>query len=90
MIGSSTSILSARLSYLLNLKGPSKAIDTACSSSLVALVDACNSILLGESSMALAGGVSLILSPRLHNMMANMEMLSKDGRCFTFDDRANL
>ncbi|GMQ63944.1 SDR family NAD(P)-dependent oxidoreductase [Vallitalea maricola] len=88
-IGSSSSILSARISYLLNLKGPCLAIDTACSSSLVAIAEACNSLILHNSDIALAGGVYVSIGPNLHIGTSKAMMLSKDGRCFTFDDRAN-
>ncbi len=89
MMGNSSSILSARISYLLNLKGPCLAIDTACSSSLVAIAEACNSLILGTSDLALAGGVCVLTGPSIHIMTSKAEMLSKDGKCFTFDQRAN-
>ncbi|MGD2088023.1 MAG: beta-ketoacyl synthase N-terminal-like domain-containing protein [Candidatus Aminicenantes bacterium] len=88
-LGGDTSILSARISYLLNLKGPCLAINTACSSSLVALVEACNSLTLKTSDLALAGGVCVLAGPSLHIMTSKAGMLSPDGRCFTFDNRAN-
>lgn len=89
LMGRSASILSARISYLLNLKGPCLAIDTACSSSLVAIAEACNSLILGTSDLALAGGVCVIVGPQMHIMTGKAGMLSPDGRCFTFDARAN-
>ncbi|MFJ6208620.1 SDR family NAD(P)-dependent oxidoreductase [Lysinibacillus sp. NPDC092081] len=89
LMGGSLSILAARISYFLNLKGPSLALDTACSSSLVAIAEACNSLILGTSDLALAGGVCVITNPSLHIMASKAGMLSSDGRCFTFDDRAN-
>ncbi|MBY9081325.1 enoyl-CoA hydratase/isomerase family protein [Paenibacillus sp. HN-1] len=87
--GTSTAILSARISYLLNLKGPCLAIDTACSSSLVAIAEACNSLILGTSDLALAGGVFVMIGPSMHIATSKAGMLSKDGRCFTFDAKAN-
>ncbi|MEW9701805.1 beta-ketoacyl synthase N-terminal-like domain-containing protein [Paenibacillus sp. SI8] len=87
--GTSTAILSARISYLLNLKGPCLAIDTACSSSLVAIAEACNSLLLGTSDLALAGGVYVMIGPSMHIATSKAGMLSKDGKCFTFDAKAN-
>lgn len=87
--GSSQAILAARISYFLNLKGPSLSIDTACSSSLVALDRACKSIQLDESELALAGGVSLMNTPVGHIWASQVGMLSKDGRCKTFDDTAD-
>ncbi|MCR8993891.1 SDR family NAD(P)-dependent oxidoreductase [Brevibacillus laterosporus] len=89
LMGASVSILSSRISYLLNLKGPCLAIDTACSSSLVAIAEACNSLALGNCDLALAGGVSVMTGPSMHIMTSKAGMLSKDGRCFTFDNRAN-
>ena len=87
--GGALSILSARISYLLNLKGPCLAIDTACSSSLAAIAEACNSLILRTSDLALAGGVYAMAGPSLHIMTSKAGMLSRDGRCFTFDNRAN-
>ncbi len=89
LMGGSSSILSSRISYYLNLKGPCLAIDTACSSSLVAIAEACNSLVLKTSDLALAGGVCVLVGPDLHIMTSKAGMLSKDGRCFTFDNRAN-
>ncbi len=87
--GGSLSILSARIAYFLNLKGPCMSIDTACSSSLVALSQACNSLILGQSDMALSGGVHIEQSLEHYQMYSDSKMLSKEGRCFTFDERAN-
>ena len=89
LMGGATSILTARISYLLNLKGPCLAIDTACSSSLVAIAEACNSLILHTSDLALAGGVCVMAGPSMHIMTSKAGMLSPDGRCFTFDNRAN-
>ncbi|GCF07146.1 hypothetical protein KDI_07100 [Dictyobacter arantiisoli] len=89
MMGETTSILAARISYLLNLKGPSMAIDTACSSSLVAIAEACNSLLLHNSDLALAGGVNVMAGPLPHILISKAGMMSKDGHCYTFDNRAN-
>jgi acyl transferase domain-containing protein/enoyl-CoA hydratase/carnithine racemase/acyl carrier protein len=87
--GASTSILAARISYLLNLQGPCISIDTACSSSLVAIAAACDSLVLGNSDLALAGGVCVLAGPSVHIMASKAGMLSEDGRCFSFDQRAN-
>lgn len=89
MMGETTSILAARISYLLNLKGPSMALDTACSGSLVAIAEACNSLLLHNSDLALAGGVHIMEGPSPHILISKAGMMSKDGRCYTFDNRAN-
>lgn len=82
--GKSFSIVANRLSYLLDLRGPSLAVDTACSSSLVAVHQACQSLRQQECSLALAGGVSLVLSPQLMVALSAANMLSSDGRCKTF------
>jgi acyl transferase domain-containing protein/acyl-CoA synthetase (AMP-forming)/AMP-acid ligase II/SAM-dependent methyltransferase len=87
--GSALSIAANRISYLLNLSGPSLAIDTACSSSLVAVHLACQSLLRRECDLALAGGVNLILSGMVTANFAESGFLSPDGRCRTFDARAN-
>lgn len=89
LMGSCNSILAGRVAYLLNLKGPCISIDTACSSSLVAVHQACMSIVNGESDMAIAGGVCIMSTPAMHIMASKIEMLSKDGKCKTFDNAAN-
>jgi myxalamid-type polyketide synthase MxaB len=78
-----------RLSYFLGLQGPSMAIDTACSSSLVAIHEACQSLRQGESNLALAGGVQLILSPQVTTALSKLKALSPDGKCKTFDAAAD-
>lgn len=83
--GNTSSIAANRLSYFFDLHGPSMAIDTACSSSLVAFHQACVSIASGESSMALAGGVSLHLHPYTFVAFSKASMLSKQGHCNVFD-----
>ncbi|MBV9493056.1 MAG: SDR family NAD(P)-dependent oxidoreductase, partial [Acidobacteria bacterium] len=87
--GGATSILAARISYFLNLQGPCVAIDTACSSSLVAIAQACDSLNAGGSDVALAGGVYVMSGPSMHVMTAQAGMLSPEGKCFTFDQRAD-
>ncbi len=81
--------LANRLSYCLNLKGPSVAVDTACSGSLVALHMACRSIWSGESEAALAGGVNALLKPESSVVMSQAGFLSPDARCKAFDESAN-
>ncbi|NEO71582.1 type I polyketide synthase [Moorena sp. SIO3H5] len=78
-----------RLSYFLGLQGPSLAIDTACSASLVAIHEACHSLRRGESNLALAGGVQLMLSPHVTTALSKLKALSPDGRCKTFDAAAD-
>ncbi|MGD6960815.1 SDR family NAD(P)-dependent oxidoreductase [Fictibacillus phosphorivorans] len=87
--GNASSVLASRISYLLNLKGPSIAIDTACSSSLVAIHLACQSIRAKESEMAIAGGVFISLTPAFNILSSNAGMLSPDGKCKTFDNGAD-
>jgi acyl transferase domain-containing protein/enoyl-CoA hydratase/carnithine racemase/acyl carrier protein len=87
--GNASSILSARIAYFLDLQGPCMAIDTACSSSLVAIATACDSLVSGASDLALAGGVYVGAGPAMHIMTAQSGMLSHDGKCHTFDHRAN-
>ena len=79
---------SGRLSYAFDLRGPSLTLDTACSSSLVAVHLACQSLRSGESAMALAGGVNLILEPHITIGYSRSAMLSADGRCRFGDARA--
>ncbi len=88
-MGNSQAILSARIAFLLNLKGPALTIDTACSSALVAIDRAYQSILSGETDMALAGGVKLMCSPLLHVWISQVGMASKNGKCKTFDNEAD-
>ncbi|WP_152442612.1 SDR family NAD(P)-dependent oxidoreductase [Nocardiopsis kunsanensis] len=87
--GNEASVLAARISYFLDLKGPSMAVNTACSSSLVALHLAVQSLRSGECDMALAGGVFLTLAPDYFVVASNGNMLSPDGVCKTFDDSAD-
>ncbi len=87
--GNAFSIAANRLSYVLDLRGPSWAVDTACSSSLVAVHQACQSLQQGECHLALAGGVNLILSPEVSVTFSKAGMMAVDGRCKTFDAKAN-
>ncbi len=86
MTGNTLSIAANRLSYVFDLRGPSLAVDTACSSSLVALHHACNSLRAGEASMAMVGGVNLLLHPYPFVGFTKASMLSADGRCRPFDE----
>jgi len=87
--GNAGSIAANRLSYYYDLRGPSLALDTACSSALVAFHQACVSILAGESEAALVGGVSLHFHPFAYLMFSKTGMLSRGGRCRTFDAGAD-
>ncbi|HEY9878954.1 MAG TPA: type I polyketide synthase [Leptolyngbyaceae cyanobacterium] len=87
--GLASTMLANRVSYLLNLRGPSLSVDTACSSSLVAVHLACQSLWRQESDLALAAGVNLILTPALMVGFSKLTALSPDGRCKAFDAEAN-
>ena len=87
--GGTMSVAANRLSYVLDLHGPSLSVDTACSSSLVAVHLACQSLRSGECSLALAGGVNMLLSPQTTQGFVRASMLSPEGRCKAFDARAD-
>lgn len=87
--GNLTSTAAGRIAYTLGLQGPTLAVDTACSSSLVSISLACQSLRAGDSDMAIAGGVNLMLSPFSMAMVAGTQALSPDGRCKVLDARAN-
>jgi acyl transferase domain-containing protein/acyl-CoA synthetase (AMP-forming)/AMP-acid ligase II/acyl carrier protein len=87
--GTSLSIAANRLSYFFDFRGPSISIDTACSSSLVALHTACESLRSGQSTIALAGGVNLLLAPDWNIVFTEADMLAPDGKCKTFDKDAD-
>ncbi|KAK5988693.1 Highly reducing polyketide synthase azaB [Cladobotryum mycophilum] len=88
--GVSSAMLSNRLSWFYDLRGPSISIDTACSSSLVGLHLGCQSLLQGESDMSLVGGVQLQLEPiSMTAPISRLGFLSPDGQCYSFDQRAN-
>lgn len=89
LTGSGNSFISARIAYLLNLKGPNLSIDTACSSSLVAIYEAYKSIITKESEMALAGGVCIMATPDMHLTTSKAGLLSPSGVCKVFDDEAD-
>lgn len=82
-------VAAGRISYLLDLHGPSVALDTACSSSLVAFHLACQALLQNECDLAVAAGVTLMLRARTTESFARMGMLSPTGRCHTFDAAAD-
>ncbi|NER53004.1 MAG: type I polyketide synthase, partial [Symploca sp. SIO1A3] len=87
--GNSISAAAGRLSYYFGLNGPSLTVDTACSSSLVSVHMACQSLRTGETDLAIAGGVNLILSPISTLVECRAHMLSAEGRCQTFDASAD-
>jgi acyl transferase domain-containing protein/acyl carrier protein len=87
--GSGRYAASGRLSYAFGLQGPSITIDTACSSSLAAIHLACQSLWMGDSDLALAGGANVILQPDISVAYSQSQMLAPDGRCKFGDSRAN-
>ena len=89
MLGHETSILSARMAYYLDLKGPAMTINTACSSSLVAMDVAREKLLNRTIDMGIVGGITLYVNPRSYVWMSRANMLSPTGRCHPFDDRAD-
>jgi phthiocerol/phenolphthiocerol synthesis type-I polyketide synthase B len=87
--GGALSIIANRLSYFLDLRGPSVAVDTACSSSLVAVHLACQSLRMHDSNLAIAAGVNLLLSPAVFHGFDQAGALSPTGRCHAFDASAD-
>lgn len=88
-VGMTLTMLSNRISYLYDLRGPSMSIDTACSSSMVALDQACRSIWTGDSSLALVGGVNIMHRPEIFIAMCKGGFLAPDGRSKAFDERGD-
>lgn len=88
-LGSAISMSANKISHFFDLTGPSMAIDTACSSSLHALSIACDDIRSGKIERAIVAGVSLNLRPVVSKVFQKYNMLSPDGTCYSFDDRAN-
>ena len=89
MTGGTLSIISNRVSYVFDLRGPSFTVDTACSSSLVALHEACEAIRAGRIATAIVGGINILLSPWSYVGFCRAAMLSPTGHCYAFDERAD-
>lgn len=87
--GNAFSMVANRVSFLLDLRGPSLAVDTACSSSLVSVHLACQSLRQQECDTALAGGVNIILAPEGTLSFSQARLMASDGRCKAFDARAD-
>lgn len=88
-VGMTLAMLSNRISYIYDLRGPSISIDTACSSSLVALDQACNSMWAGNINLALVGGVNIMHRPEIFIGMCKGGFLAPDGRSKSFDERGD-
>jgi len=87
--GGMFSVAAGRVAFALGLHGPTMTVDTACSSSLVTVHLACQSLRNGQSDLALAGGVNLILSPMPHIYLSRLKAMAADGRCKAFDAAAD-
>ena len=87
--GGALSIIANRVSYFFDLRGPSVTVDTACSSSLVAVHLACQSLRTGDSNLAIAAGVNLLLSPAVTRSFDQAQAMSPTGQCHAFDASAD-
>jgi acyl transferase domain-containing protein/NAD(P)-dependent dehydrogenase (short-subunit alcohol dehydrogenase family)/acyl carrier protein len=87
--GSGQNFIAAHVAHFFNFKGPSIVIDSACSSSLVSIHLACQSLATGESDLALAGGVDILFDEKPYLILSEAKALSPDGKCHTFDEKAN-
>ena len=89
MSGLGSELISNRVSWFYDLRGPSFTLGTACSSSLVAIHQGCQSLRTGESSTAIVGGSNLLLNPEMFIALSNQQFLAQDGRSKSFDIRGD-
>ncbi|KAK4173467.1 putative polyketide synthase [Triangularia setosa] len=89
LMGTGAAMASNRLSHFFDLRGPSMSVDTGCSTTLTALHQGCQSLRTGESNMSIVGGANIMFNPDMFLAMSSMTLISKDGRSYAFDSRAN-
>ncbi|MBF0099469.1 MAG: acyltransferase domain-containing protein [Desulfobacterales bacterium] len=87
--GSGHCFAAGRIAFIFGFNGPTFSVDTACSSSMVAMYQACLSLRNGDCDIAIVAGTHLILTPAMQVFLSKTQAFSPDGRCFTFDERAN-
>ncbi|KAI1436832.1 putative polyketide synthase [Xylaria sp. CBS 124048] len=88
-VGAGLSMLSNRISWVFNLQGPSVTLDSACSSTAMSIDIACQALRSGSCTMALVAGSNLTFAPEFFIYLSNLNFLSPDSRCYSFDHRAN-
>ncbi|KAI1355427.1 putative polyketide synthase [Xylaria sp. FL0043] len=88
-LGFGISMLANRLSWFFDFRGPSIGLDSACSSSAMAIDMACQALKTGSCNMSMVAGCNLTFSPETYTWLSNLHFLSPDGRCYSFDHRAN-
>ncbi|KAH6857080.1 hypothetical protein B0I37DRAFT_301053 [Chaetomium sp. MPI-CAGE-AT-0009] len=89
LMGTGAAMASNRLSHFFDLRGPSMSVDTGCSTTLTALHQGCQSLKTGESDMSIVGGANVMFNPDMFLAMSSMTLISKDGKSYAFDSRAN-
>ncbi|KAL2258524.1 hypothetical protein VTK26DRAFT_8144 [Humicola hyalothermophila] len=89
LMGTGAAMASNRLSHFFDLRGPSMSVDTGCSTTLTALHQGCQSLRTGESDMSIVGGANVMFNPDMFLAMSSMTLISKDGKSYAFDSRAN-